>query len=93
MDKLTYGASIVGLMVVGAMPATLMNLKTPLLIGNSASGVPLQGILDQIVPNSIPLGLTFLVFYFIKRGYKITYLLAGLLVLGFVGSMIHWLTV
>jgi PTS system mannose-specific IID component len=93
MDKLTYGASILGLMVVGAMPATLMNLKTPLSIGNSASGVPLQGILDQIVPNIIPLGLTFLVFYFVKRGYKTTYLLVGLLVLGFVGSMIHWLTV
>lgn len=93
MDKLTYGASILGLMVVGAMPATLMSLKTPLSIGNSASGVALQGILDQIVPDIIPLGLTFLVFYFVKRGFKTTQLLVGLLVLGFVGSVIHWLTV
>jgi fructoselysine and glucoselysine-specific PTS system IID component len=93
MDKLSFGASILGLMVVGAMPATLMNLKTPLSIGNSNSGVPLQGILDQIVPDIIPLGLTFLVFYFVRRGYKTTHLLVGLLVLGFVGSLLHWLTV
>jgi PTS system mannose-specific IID component len=91
MDKLTYGSSILGLMVVGAMPATLMSLKTPLAIGNSGSEVSLQGILDQIVPSVIPLGLTFLVYYFVKRGVKTTQLLVGLLVLGFVGSMIHWL--
>ena len=90
MDKLTHGASIVGLMVVGAMPATLMSLKTPLFIG-SDPGVALQGVLDQVVPAVLPLGLTFLVYYLVRRGFKTTQLLIGLLVLGFVGSVIHWL--
>ena len=90
MDKLTYGASILGLMVVGAMPATLMSIHTPLAFGGSADpSASLQGILDSIVPAVLPLGLTFLVYYFIKRGVKTTYLLLGLLVLGFVGSMLH----
>jgi fructoselysine and glucoselysine-specific PTS system IID component len=90
MDKLTYGASILGLMVVGAMPATLMSIHTPLAFGGSADpNASLQGILDSIVPAVLPLGLTFLVYYFIKRGIKTTYLLLGLLVLGFVGSMLH----
>jgi fructoselysine/glucoselysine PTS system EIID component len=90
MDKLTYGASILGLMVVGAMPATLMSIHTPLAFGGSADpGASLQGILDSIVPAVLPLGLTFLVYYFIKRGVKTTYLLLGLLALGFVGSMLH----
>jgi len=89
MDKLTTGASILGLMVVGAMPATLINITTPITIGSTKSGVAVQGILDQIVPAIIPLGLTFLVYYFVKKGAKTTYLLLGLLVLGFVGSMIH----
>jgi PTS system mannose-specific IID component len=90
MDKLTYGASILGLMVVGAMPATLMSIHTPLAFGGSAEpSASLQGILDSIVPAVLPLGLTFLVYYFIKRGIKTTYLLLGLLVLGFVGSMLH----
>ena len=89
MDKLTTGASILGLMVVGAMPATLINITTPITIGSTKSAVTVQGILDQIVPAIIPLGLTFLVYYFVKKGVKTTYLLLGLLVLGFVGSMMH----
>jgi fructoselysine/glucoselysine PTS system EIID component len=89
MDKLTHGAAILGLMVVGAMPATLMTLHTPLDFGAGDSGTSLQGILDSIVPAVLPLGITFLVYYFIKKGVKTTWLLLGLLVLGFVGSMFH----
>ena len=88
MDRLKDGAAILGLMVVGAMPATLMNIRTPL----SFSGTSLQGILDQIVPAALPLGLTFIVYYFIKRGVKTTPLLIGLLSLGFIGSIIHVLS-
>jgi fructoselysine and glucoselysine-specific PTS system IID component len=88
MDRLTKGASILGLMVVGAMPATLISITTPLTIG-ARSAVSVQSIIDQIVPAIIPLGLTFLVYYFVKKNVKTTYLLLGLLVLGFAGSMIH----
>ncbi len=88
MDRLTQGTAILGLMVVGAMPATLMNIHTPVSFGEGAG---LQGILDQIVPALVPLGLTFLVYYFVKKGVKTTYLLLGLLGLGFVGSLLHWL--
>ena len=89
MERLTFGASILGLMVVGAMPATLISLKTPLIIGSKDGGIALQGILDQIVPAAIPLGLTFLTWYFVKKGIKTTALLAGLLALGFIGSVLH----
>jgi len=89
MDRLTQGASILGLMVVGAMPATLISITTPLTIGSVKSAITLQGILDQLVPAAIPLALTFLVYYFVKKNTKTTYLLLGLLVLGFVGSMLH----
>ncbi len=91
MDRLKDGAAILGLMVVGAMPATLMNIHTPLSFSSGDSG-SLQGILDQIVPAVLPLGLTFLVYYFIKRGVKTTSLLLGLLLLGFIGSIIHILS-
>jgi PTS system mannose-specific IID component len=37
----------------------------------------------------IPLGLTFLVYYFVKKQVKTTWLLLGLLALGFAGSIIH----
>jgi PTS system mannose-specific IID component len=89
MDKLTSGAAIVGLMVVGAMPATLMSVKTALTIGTADHGIAVQGILDQIVPAIIPLGLTLGVYYLIKKNIKTTWLLLGLLLAGFIGSIIH----
>lgn len=88
MDRLTKGAAILGLMMVGAMPATLMNITTPLIIGSN-NAISVQGVLDQIMPAIIPLGLTFLVYHFVKKNIKTTYLLLGLLMLGFVGSIIH----
>jgi len=89
MDKLTKGASILGLMVVGAMPAILMPVKTPLNIGAAESQIAVQGVFDQLVPNLLPLALTFLVFYFVKRNVKTTWLLLGILALGFIGSILH----
>jgi len=89
MDKLTLGASIVGLMVVGAMPATLMSIRTGLTLGEGDGAVTLQNVLDQIVPAMLPLGLTFLVYYFVKKGVKTTYLLLGLLALGLISGGLH----
>ena len=89
MDKLTTGASILGLMVIGAMPAILMPITTPLKIGTSDSLVAVQSILDQLVPGILPLALTFLAFYMVRKNVKTTWLLLGVLALGFVGSIIH----
>jgi len=89
MDKLTSGAAIVGLMVVGAMPALLMSIKTPLQIGATGAEISVQGILDQIVPGIIPLALTFIAYSLLKRNVKTTYLLLGLLLAGFIGSVLH----
>lgn len=90
MSRLTEGSSILGLMVIGAMTATLINISTPINIGGAGSSVPLQDVLNQIVPNLIPLGITFLVFYFVKKHIKTTWLLLGLLALGFLGSIAHF---
>ena len=89
MDKLTLGSSILGLMMIGAMTATLMNISTPVSFATGGSVVALQNILDQIIPNMIPLGLTFLTYYFVKKNVKPTWLLLALLALGFLGSIIH----
>jgi len=65
-----------------------MVIKTPLKMGTEAD-VSVQGILDQIVPGVIPLGLTFIVYFLVRRNVKTTYLLLGLLALGFIGSIMN----
>lgn len=65
MDKVMYGCSVAGLMVVGGMAATLVNVTTPLAYGES---LILQTVLDGIMPKMIPLLLTGIMYWLIKKG-------------------------
>lgn len=65
MDKVMYGCSVAGLMVVGGMAATLVNVTTPLAYGQS---LILQTVLDGIMPKMIPLLLTGIMYWLVKKG-------------------------
>lgn len=67
MDKIMYGCSIAGLMVIGGMVASLVNITTPLAYGET---LKLQGILDGILPKMIPLALTGFMYFLVKKGAK-----------------------
>ncbi len=89
MDKLTFGATILGMMVVGGMTSALVPFATTISFGVGESVTQLQDILNQIMPNMLPLGLTFLVYYLFKKNVKVTWLLLGVFVFGFILSLIH----
>lgn len=65
MDKVMYGCSVAGLMVVGGMAATLVNVTTPLAYGES---LVVQTVLDGIMPKMIPLALTGFMYWLVKKG-------------------------
>lgn len=67
MDKLSYGASVLGLAVVGAMVATMVTVKMPLKIGTGTDATTVQGIIDGIVPKILPLLFTFFVYWLDKK--------------------------
>jgi fructoselysine/glucoselysine PTS system EIID component len=85
MDKLSYGASILGLSVVGAMVATMVSLNMPLTIGSGDEATSLQDIFDSIVPQILPLLFTLFIFWLDKKGLKahwILLLIAGIGIFG-----------
>lgn len=88
MDKISYGAGVLGLMVVGGMTATMVSFKTPLKIGSGDTATAIQGILDGIVPCLLPLLLTIFVYYLLKKKVKPTYILLGIIVFGILGTAI-----
>lgn len=67
MESLTFGAAIIGLMVVGGMTATLIDINIPLKIGSGENAVTLQSIFDDIVPNILNLGVFGAVYYMLKK--------------------------
>lgn len=64
MDKLMYGCSVAGLMVVGGMAANLVNITTPIVYGET---LVLQNIFDSIFPKMIPLALTGIMYILVKK--------------------------
>lgn len=65
MDKVMYGCSIAGLIVVGGMCASLVDITTPLQFGEA---LIVQDVLNGIMPKLIPLALTGLMYWLVKKG-------------------------
>ena len=86
MDKLTYGASVLGLGVVGAMVATMVTINMPMKIGSGADASSIQKIFDGIVPGILPLLFTLFIFWLDKKGWKAQYILLLIAAIGILGA-------
>ncbi|HCQ8746281.1 TPA: PTS system mannose/fructose/sorbose family transporter subunit IID [Enterococcus faecalis] len=89
MESLTLGASIIGLMVVGAMTASMIDLTIPITIsGSGKNAVTVQNIFDDIMPKLLPLASFGFVFYLLKKEVKPLAILGGMAIVGILGSLI-----
>ncbi|WP_425319440.1 PTS system mannose/fructose/sorbose family transporter subunit IID [Enterococcus thailandicus] len=88
MGSLTLGASIIGLMVVGGMTASMIDINIPLKIGTGENAVTVQSIFDDIVPQILSLGTFGVVFYLLKKEVKALTILLGLAIFGIFGSWV-----
>lgn len=87
MDILTYGASVLGLMVIGGMTAENVAITVPLVIGSGETATTLGDICNTIMPGLLPLAFTLLTYWLVsKKNVKTTTLLVALVVIGLVGS-------
>jgi PTS system mannose-specific IID component len=84
---LTKGASMVGLMMVGAMTSSMVVFQTKLSFDMQGETVmKLQEMLDQIFVGIVPILLTLLCYYLLKKKVSITMLMLGIIVLGIIIS-------
>lgn len=88
MESLTFGASIIGLMVVGGMTSSMIVIDLPMKIGEGDNIVTLQSIFNDIVPNILNLGVFGVIFYLLKKETNTLLILLGLAMVGIVGSLI-----
>ena len=87
MEILTYGASVLGLMVIGGMTAENVSINVPLVIGSGETATTLGEICNTIMPGLLPLAFTLLMYWLVsKKNVKTTTLLVALVVVGLVGS-------
>lgn len=82
MDKMMYVCGIVGLMVIGAMVASMVGLTTP--IAFESTGLVLQDILNTILPCMLDLAVVMGMFTLIKKKVRTGWLLVLCIVGGIV---------
>ena len=80
----TYCAGIVGITAVGCMIATQIAVSSPLQFTISGNKIVIQEYLDQIMPQLLPLIATLVVYYCLKKKVKVGYIMAGIIIIGFI---------
>jgi len=79
LDKITSGAKVLAAIVIGGLVASLVNAQT----GLSFTEVNVQEVLDDILPNLIPLGVFIFIFFLLnKRKWSPITVILALFILG-----------
>ncbi|MBS6643609.1 MAG: PTS system mannose/fructose/sorbose family transporter subunit IID [Clostridiaceae bacterium] len=73
MDQLMYVCGVVGLMVIGAMVASMVGITTP--IAFESTGLVLQDIVDGILPQALSLAVTLAMYGLIRKRVSTGWLL------------------
>ena len=84
MRKIMEGATMSGLMSLGALTATWLNISTPLTYKVQKATVSIQSMLDGIMPKLLPLAVTLFVFWLVRKRIKTTSIMLGLIAAGLV---------
>lgn len=87
--EFTHAASMLGVFVVGALTCNYGGTKLGMVIPNGESPIDVQALLDGILPALIPLGLTLMCYFLIKKkAWTPIKCILLLLVIGIVGGAI-----
>ena len=91
LQKLTEGASILGLFVMGALVNKWTSVNVPLVVSQitmqdgKVVTTTVQTILDQLMPGLIPLILTFICMRLMKNKVNAIWIIFGLFAVGIFG--------
>ncbi len=88
LDRVTNSAGILGVMVIGSMIATMVNITTPMELNLQGAVVNFQSVCDQIMPKLLPLVATGAIYGALKKNVKTGMIMLAILAIGFVGSAI-----
>ncbi|MCM3021319.1 mannose/fructose/sorbose PTS transporter subunit IID [Priestia megaterium] len=97
IQKLTEGASILGLFVMGALVSKWTTINIPVVVSrikdDSGKVVvkTVQDVLDSILPGLLPLALTLLVAWLLRKGTNPLLIIFGIFLIGIGGYWIGFL--
>lgn len=92
IKKLTEGASIMGLFVMGALVSKWTTINIPIVATRiSGKTQTIQNILDTVLPGALALVLTLFVSWLLKKGVSPLTIIFGIFALGIIGKWLGFL--
>ena len=86
ISLITKLCNVVGLMTIGAMATTMVNVNLVWELNLSGNILNLQSVIDGILPKALPVALTLLMFKYLKKDVKPMTLMCILIVVGIAAS-------
>jgi PTS system mannose-specific IID component len=88
ISALTSSASVLGLMMIGAMTATTVNVPLALTANINGTKVVFADIFNSILPGLLSVCLVMFLMWLIKKGKRPTQLIIGILIVSLLGAFI-----
>ncbi|MDY0500613.1 PTS system mannose/fructose/sorbose family transporter subunit IID, partial [Pasteurella multocida] len=92
LQKLTEGASILGLFIMGALVQKWTSINVPFVVANiqmqdgSTKVETIQTILDSLMPGLLPLLLTFACMWLLRNRVNALWIIIGFFAIGIFGA-------
>lgn len=80
IDKVMHVVSILGLMVIGSMAASMISISIPLEVGVNGAMTPIQEYIDWIMPCFLPAVAFCIMYWLLGKNVKTTKILIGLVI-------------
>lgn len=89
LQRITEGASILGITAIGALIALWVRVDfSPLDFNLGEAAFNLQDLLDSIFPKMLPIGLTLFLSYLLAKKFNINLLILILIAIGLLGALL-----
>ncbi|KRO01291.1 PTS system, mannose-specific IID component [Ligilactobacillus pobuzihii] len=84
LEKFSYGASIIGLMVIGGMSASMVSITVAGSFGQGNEAQTWNSMINGILPNMLPLACVMIIYWLLKKKVSTITILIGIFVIGIV---------
>jgi len=88
MQKVFVAAGIIGLLVIGAMSASMVTVALAPSIGSGDGAILIDKVINGIMPKMLPLLVTLGIYKLLRKGCKTDQILIGIFVVSILGCFI-----
>lgn len=82
LEKFSYGASILGLMVIGGMSASMVTITVAGKLGQGNDAQTWNNMINGILPNLLPLACVLFIYWLLKKKVSTITILTGIFLFG-----------